>query len=122
MTQRVATVTNYRLSRWMSLSPYWRQGEGDGLNLMRNKSGKFEAELVNANINIIGVNRPATVRDVREIPHFWLFPAFLRERPAFLALFRSKKNAENRNNFSCTDTFFFENSSKETSMIALPSY
>ena len=41
MTQRVATVTNYRLSRWMSLSPYWRQGEGDGLNLMINRSGKF---------------------------------------------------------------------------------
>ena len=33
---------------------------------------------------IIGVNRPATVR---EIPHFGLFLAFLRERPALLALF-----------------------------------
>ena len=45
MTQRVATVTNYRLSRWMSLSPYWRQGEGegDGLNLMRTMHGMFGA-------------------------------------------------------------------------------
>ena len=34
----------------------------------------------------IGVNRPAIVR---EIPHFVLFPAFLPERPAFLALFRN---------------------------------
>ena len=29
-------------------------------------------------------------------------PAFLRERPAFLAIFRSNKN---RNNFSCMETF-----------------
>ena len=50
----------------------------------------------------IGVNRPAIVR---EIPHFGLFPVFLREHPAFLALFRNKKIAENRNNFSCTETF-----------------
>ena len=47
----------------------------------------------------IGVNRPAIVR---EIPHFGLFPAFLPERPAFLALFRNYKN---RNNVSCTETF-----------------
>ena len=39
--------------------------------------------------NNIGVNRPAIVR---EIPHFGLFPAFLRERPAFLALFQNNKN------------------------------
>ena len=32
----------------------------------------------------IGVNHPAIVR---EIPHFSLFPAFFRERAAFLALF-----------------------------------
>ena len=39
----------------------------------------------------IGVNRPAFVR---EVPHFGLFPAFpfLRERPAFLALFWNNKN------------------------------
>ena len=37
----------------------------------------------------IGVNRPAIVR---EIPHFGLFPAFLPERPAFLALFQNNKN------------------------------
>ena len=37
----------------------------------------------------IGVHRPAIVR---EIPHFGLFPAFSSERPAFLALFRNKKN------------------------------
>ena len=37
----------------------------------------------------IGVNRPAIVR---EIPHFSLFPAFLPERPAFLALFWNNKN------------------------------
>ena len=35
-------------------------------------------------LNSIGVNHPAIVR---EIPHFSLFPAFFRERPAFLALF-----------------------------------
>ena len=40
-------------------------------------------------IIIIGVNRPAIVR---EIPHFDLFPAFLPERLAFLALFRNYKN------------------------------
>ena len=39
--------------------------------------------------NTIGVNRPAIVR---EITHFGLFPAFLRERPAFLALFRNYNN------------------------------
>ena len=37
----------------------------------------------------IGVNRSAIVR---EIPHFGLLPAFLREHPAFLALFRNIKN------------------------------
>ena len=37
----------------------------------------------------IGVNRPAIVW---EIPHFGLFPAFLPERPAFLALFQIKKS------------------------------
>ena len=37
-----------------------------------------------------GVNHPAFVR---EIPHFGLFPAFLRKRPAFLALFRSNKTS-----------------------------
>ena len=40
-------------------------------------------------MHCIGVNRPAIVR---EIPHFGLFPAFLRKRPAFLALFRNNKN------------------------------
>ena len=50
----------------------------------------------------IGVNLPAIVR---EIPHFGLFPAFLSERPAFLAFFELTKIAENRNNFSCTETF-----------------
>ena len=40
-------------------------------------------------VEVIGVNRPAIVR---EIPHFGLFPAFLRKRPAFLALFRNNKN------------------------------
>ena len=40
---------------------------------------------------IIGVNRPAIVR---EISHFGLVPAFLRERPVFLAFFsRNNKNA-----------------------------
>ena len=37
----------------------------------------------------IGVNRPAIVR---EIPHFGLFPAFLPEHPACLAIFRNNKN------------------------------
>ena len=32
-----------------------------------------------------GVNRPAILQD---IPHFGVFPAFLGEYPAFLALFR----------------------------------
>ena len=35
----------------------------------------------------IGVNHPAIVR---EIPHFDVFPAFLLERPAFLAEFREE--------------------------------
>ena len=34
--------------------------------------------------NLVAVTRPAIVR---EIPHFAFFPAFVRERPAFLALF-----------------------------------
>ena len=46
----------------------------------------------------IGVNRPAILR---EILHFGLFPVFLRERPAFLALFQNIKNCKNRNNFRC---------------------
>ena len=37
----------------------------------------------------IGVNRPAIVR---EILHVGLFPAFLQERPAFLALFQNTNN------------------------------
>ena len=36
----------------------------------------------------IGVNHPAIVQ---EIPHFDVFPAFLLERPAFLAEFREEK-------------------------------
>ena len=32
----------------------------------------------------IGVNHPAIVR---EIPHFYVFPAFFPEHPAFLELF-----------------------------------
>ena len=39
--------------------------------------------------DFIGVNRPAIVRD---IPHFGLFPVFLPERPAFLALFLNNQN------------------------------
>ena len=35
------------------------------------------------------VNRPAIVR---EIPHFGLFHAFLRERPVIQALFQNNKN------------------------------
>ena len=53
----------------------------------------------------IGVNRPAIVR---EIPHFCLFPAFLHFRknvPHFWLYFEITKIAENRNNFSCTETF-----------------
>ena len=50
----------------------------------------------------LSVNRPAIVW---EIPHFGKFPAFLRERPAFLALFRNNKNGENRKNFHCMETF-----------------
>ena len=38
----------------------------------------------NSNYNIIGVNHPAIVRG---IPHFDVFSAFFRERPASLALF-----------------------------------
>ena len=38
----------------------------------------------------IGVNRSAIVW---EIPQFGLFPAFLRERPAFLGLFRNNENS-----------------------------
>ncbi len=39
-------------------------------------------------VNDIGVNHPVIVR---EIPHFDVFPAFLLERPAFLAEFREEK-------------------------------
>ena len=42
---------------------------------------------------VIGVNRPAIVR---EMPHFGLFPAFY---------FEITKIAENCTNVSCTDTF-----------------
>ena len=46
---------------------------------------------------------------------FWIIPripAFLPQRPAFLALFRNKKIAENRNNLSCTETFCSKNSAE----------
>ena len=52
----------------------------------------------------IGVNRPAIVR---EVPHCGLFPAFLhfcQNVPHFWLYFETKI-AENRNNFSCTETF-----------------
>ena len=38
----------------------------------------------------IGVNRPAIVR---EITHFAIFPAFLQERPEFLALLKKNQNS-----------------------------
>ena len=53
----------------------------------------------------IGVNRPAIVR---EIPHFGLIPAFphfCENVPHFWLYFEITKIAENRNNFSCTETF-----------------
>ena len=53
----------------------------------------------------IGVNRPAIVR---EIPHFCLFPAFPHFRQNvqhFWLYYEITKIAENRNNFSCTETF-----------------
>ena len=56
---------------------------------------------------VVGVNRPAIVRG---IPHFCLFPAFLPERPAFLALFRITKIAENHNNFKLYGDILFEKS------------
>ena len=55
--------------------------------------------------NCIGVNRPAIVR---EIPHFGLFPAFphfCQNVPHFWLYFEITNIAENRNNFSCTETF-----------------
>ena len=72
-------------------------------------------------VKIIGVNRPAIVR---EIPHFGVFPAFPHFRqnvPHFWFNFEITKIAENPNNLSCTDTFCSENSAK-TLMIASPSY
>ena len=72
--------------------------------------------LYGMNLNIlcydIGVNRPAIVQ---EIPHFGLFPAFSPERPALMDLFRNKKIAENRNNYSCTETFCSKNLCKNIS-------
>ena len=44
-------------------------------------------------------------------------PAFLRERPAFLAIFRSNKN---RNNCTVVWRHFFRKSYAKTSMIASP--
>ena len=56
-----------------------------------------------ARIFNIGVNRPAIVW---EIPHFGLFPAFLRERRAhFWLYFEKTKITEDRNHFHCTETF-----------------
>ena len=43
-----------------------------------------------------------------EIRHFGLFPAFLPERPAFLALFRITTIAENLNNFKLYGDILFE--------------
>ena len=68
-------------------------------------------------LSLIGVDRPAIVLDN---PAFWIsshIPAFLRDRAAFLALLGNKKIAENRNNFSCTETFCSKKLC-ETSMIA----
>ena len=53
----------------------------------------------------IGVNRPAIVR---EIPHFGLFPAFLPEHPAFLALFRNNKNLGKSQSFWLYGDILFE--------------
>ena len=53
----------------------------------------------------IGVNRPAIVR---EIPHFGLFPAFphfCQNIPHLWPYFENTQIAENRNTFSCTETF-----------------
>ena len=66
----------------------------------------------------ISVNRPAIVR---EIQHFGLFPAFLPEHPAFLALFRITKIAENRNNFKLW-RHFVRKSSAKTAVLASHTY
>ena len=66
------------------------------------KKDENEAKFYYSKVSVIGVNRPAIVW---EITHFGSFPAFLRESPAFRALFRNKKIDENRNNFSSTETF-----------------
>ena len=53
----------------------------------------------------IGVNCPAIVR---EIPHFGSIPAFqhlFKNVPHFWLYFEVTKIAENRNHFSCTETF-----------------
>ena len=54
---------------------------------------------------VIGVTRPAIVR---EIPHFGLFPAFphfCENVPHFWLYFGITKIAENRNNCCCTEIF-----------------
>ena len=65
----------------------------------------------------IGVNRPAIVR---EIPHFGLFPAFLRECPAFLALFRNNKKSLKIAIMFAGMIHFVRKSTAKTAMIASP--
>ena len=55
-----------------------------------------------ARAHSIGVNRPAIMR---EIPHFCLFPDFCENVLHFWHFFETPKIDENRNKFSCTETF-----------------
>ena len=66
---------------------------------------------------VIGVNRPAIVR---EIPHFGLFPAFphfFENVPHFWLYFEITKFAENRTNFSCMRHFVRKISAKTSKCV-----
>ena len=72
----------------------------------------------------VSIHRCQPSRNDAGNPAIWLIsriPAFLRERPAFLAYFEISKIAENGTNLSCTETVCSKSSAK-TSMIASPSY
>ena len=51
---------------------------------------------------IIGVNRPAIVREIPQFGIFPAFPHFCQNVPHFWLYFEITKIAENRNNISCT--------------------
>ena len=61
----------------------------------------MNASMEKTQLDFIGVNHPAIVR---EIPQIWFFPAFFPKHPAFLCFFGEKKKSifEPRRHFANT--------------------